>query len=74
MTPAQFDALTAHMGLSPCARTVQAARLILIDGLSAADAARQAGLASRPNASNMAKRYRDTARDIEGLAKILEAD
>lgn len=74
MTSEQFDALTAHMGLGPCARTVQAARLILIDGLSAADAAKKVGLASRPNASNTAKRYRDTAQSVKELAKILESD
>lgn len=44
MTPSQFEALAALMRLDPNARSHRAARLVLVDGLGQAEAARQTGL------------------------------
>lgn len=63
MTPRQFDAIAKliRSGDSP-SRT--AARLVLVDGLIPAEAARQAGC-SPQSASNALRAYRDAQQLIE---------
>ncbi len=51
MTPAQFDALAALISLRQSASR-EAARLVLVDGLSVIDAAAQAGIT--PQGANQA--------------------
>ena len=44
MTPSQFDALARLAGLDEASRSREAARLVLVEGLTQAEAARQTGI------------------------------
>lgn len=60
MTPAEFDRLAAKTSLKP--RALGMARRILVDGLSVADAAREAGR-TKQEASRAKKRVEQRAQD-----------
>ena len=63
MTPAQFDAI-AQLIRSSTSPSQDGARLVLVDGLAPAEAARQSGCTPQ-SASNTIRRYRDAATLIE---------
>lgn len=44
MTPAQFDALATLLRLQPASPSREAARLVLVEGLTGVEAARRLGL------------------------------
>ena len=54
MTPAQFDALVKLLGLHGGPAT-EAARLVLVDGLTAIEAAQQAGCSRTSTANSVAR-------------------
>lgn len=67
MTPAQFEALAKLLGLHSGPAT-EAARLVLVDGLTAIEAAQQAGC-SRQSATNAVTRCR---RGLELARAVVE--
>lgn len=68
MTPEQFDALARLLRLSPGSTSRELARLVLVDGLTQADAAARLG-ATHQAAYNAVQRVReglDLARRVVG--------
>ena len=69
MTGEQFEALCALMRLRRKARTMEALRMILVDGARVTDAARATGM-SQPSVSNALARARRVLRMAERLGLL----
>lgn len=66
MTPADFAAALSRTRMQPDGRGTQGARLVLLDGLSNAEAARRVGSTSEA-IRQAAQRVRAAYRDMQGL-------